>query len=74
MWCLMINMFAIYSAVSFTIFEMDTLTPATETNKTNSNIYQIETKTQLSLETLERKPILKDNRLIVKQFNIYHLW
>ena len=74
MWCLMINMFAIYSAVSFTIFEMDTLTPATETNKTNSNISQIETKTQLSLETLERKPILKDNRLIVKQFNIYHLW
>jgi len=73
MGCLMINMFAIYSAVSFTIFEMDTLTPATETNKTNSNIYQIETKTQLSLETLERKPILKDNRLIVKQFNIYHL-
>jgi len=73
MWCLMINMFAIYSAVSSTIFEMDTLTPATETNKTNSNISQIETKTQLSLETLERKPILKDNRLIVKQFNIYHL-
>jgi len=66
-------MFAFYSAVSFTIFEMDTLTPATETNKTNSNISQIETKTQLSLETLERKPILKDNRLIVKQFNIYHL-